>query len=150
VVVIVGIPGAIVAFLRERNKDREEREKERLTRSFQILDQIEGRFFDFVKMSLQHIELDVSDFPVSEFPDANKRRELMVLEALVLTMEHAFLLYHEAPIQFRRDAWPAWDGYIRTWAARKNFVEAWHLMSEHWDSRFCEYMKRVIPGAPST
>ena len=146
VVVIFGIPGAILAFLRERRKDREERQRERITQAFQILQQIEGRFLDFVRISLQHIELDVSDFPVSEFPDADKRRELMMLEALLLTMEHAYLLYHGAPAELRDQAWPAWETYIKKWAVRKNFIEAWHLTSDAWEPRFSKYMNGIVPS----
>jgi hypothetical protein len=144
-VVIFGIPSAIYTFRRERRKDREEKQKERTAQAFQILQQIEGRFLDFVRMSLEHIELDVSDFPVADFPDVNKRRELMTLEALLLTMEHAFLLYHDGPAQFRNEAWPAWETYIQKWAARKNFVEAWHLTSDAWEPTFCDYMKKIVP-----
>ena len=68
IVTILGIPGAIIVFFRERKKERQQREVELQQRQQQALDQLDDKYDDFMRLCLE--------YPVYRYLDYSNRWEL--------------------------------------------------------------------------
>ena len=112
-----------------------------------------GRYIDYVKLCLDHADLDVFDTPIArpEPPTPQQRREEgMVLSVLLSVLERAYLMYGDPRDDFERAQWTAWSAYIRAWAPRANFRSEWALGRGEYDAAFAAYMDGLIATTQPT
>src|SRR5262245_35186348 len=104
VVTVIGLPLAIVVFLFEQRKERENEEEE----VYQLLS---DNYQDFLKVALANPDLGI--FSVDGAPvlnDEQRERKFIIFNMLMSLFERAYLLLYEddmTPKQARR--WHSWE-----------------------------------------
>jgi hypothetical protein len=148
---LVSVALAVFLFVQGQRRDREAREREtarareqRVTESFNALD---DKYIDYVKLCLEHPELDVFDIPIphaaSPSPEV-RRREGMMFAILISVLERSYLMYRDQTDPFKREQWAGWEAYIVKWLERPNFVEEWQRTKKEFDADFARYMDGLI------
>ena len=72
-VTIVGLPLAIITFKQERERDRREMSMNRQQRRDQIFDELDQRYVEFMRLCVEHPELDVMELPLPEPHEPTRR-----------------------------------------------------------------------------
>jgi hypothetical protein len=137
VATVLGVPIAISLFYVEKRRER----RDRIQR---IHETPNALYVDYLKLCLDHPELDIFDLksPSRPSPDS-KKKEWIAFTMLVSMMETAFLLYREHPNQTKNSQWPGWEEYIQRWMSRQNFSSAWVKLSPQFDSHFVAYVNNL-------
>lgn len=138
VVTVVGLPLAIVVFLFEQRKERENEEEE----VYQLLS---DNYQDFLKVALENPDLRLFSAagPVP-LTDEQKERQLIIFNMLISLFERAYLLLHEdemAPKQARR--WHSWEDYILEWIRRPDFRASLPKLLHGEDPSFVRYVEQL-------
>jgi hypothetical protein len=137
----LGIPLAIYVFVRERQRDREERE-------LATYSALKSLYLDYLKLCLDQLELPVQDDTPAITPPltaAQEQRKLLVFEILVNILEAAFFMYRRHADPFKQAQWSGWNQYMRGWCGREDFQAAWeqHLRAQL-DSDFTKHMETLM------
>ena len=116
VVTVVGLPLAILVFLFEQRKERENEEEE----VYQLLS---DNYQDFLKVALDNPDLRLfSAGGANALSAEQKERQLIIFNMLLSLFERAYLLLYDesmSPRQARR--WNSWEDYILEWCRRPDF-----------------------------
>ena len=135
IVTAIGLPFAIVAFLWEQKKERDNEEEE----VYQLLS---DNYQDFLKITLDNPDLHL--FTPEQTPNLSaEQRERMVIifNMLISLLERAYLLLYEKNMsskQARR--WESWADYMREWCQREDFRKLLPTLLEGEDPEFAEYI----------
>ncbi len=138
VVTVIGLPLAILVFLYEQRKERENEEEE----VYQLLS---DNYQDFLKVALENPDLRL--FSTSGSPLLNeeqKERLLIIFSMLTSLFERAYLLLYEedmAPKQARR--WNSWEDYIVEWCNKPHFRNLLPKLLIGEDPSFASYIERI-------
>ena len=103
----------------------------------------------FLRVCLERPYLDVFDIaddaPALLTPE-QKKEELIAFTILFSVFERAYLTYcrHPQSSQSRQSQWPGWEAFIRTYARRSNFREAFLKSGNTFDERFEKYMNSLL------
>ena len=141
VVTAVGLPLAIIVFLYEQKKERDNEEEE----VYQLLS---DNYQDFLKIVLDNPDLRL--FSAEQAPELTKEqreRQIIIFNMLVSLFERAYLLLYEAkmsPQQARR--WSSWADYMREWCRREDFRTLLPVMLEGEDPEFVSYIRALADG----
>jgi hypothetical protein len=139
VVTVIGLPLAILVFIYEQRKERENDEEE----VYQLLS---DNYQDFLKVALAHPELRL--FSAEETPELSaeqRERMLIVFSMLVSLFERAYLLLYEDVMsrkQLRR--WRSWEDYMREWCRRADFRSSLPLLLPGEDPDFVNYIRELV------
>jgi hypothetical protein len=142
VVTVVGLPLAIVVFLFEQRKERENEEEE----VYQLLS---DNYQDFLKVALANPDLGI--FSAEGAPALNqeqKERKLIIFNMLISLFERAYLLLYEEDMsdkQARR--WHSWEDYIVEWCRRPDFRLSLPQLLHGEDPSFVRYVERLAASA---
>jgi hypothetical protein len=120
VVTVIGLPLAILVFLFEQRKERENEEEE----VYQLLS---DNYQDFLKVALDNPDLQV-----------------IIFNMLLSLFERAYLLLYEesmSPKQARR--WNSWEDYILEWCRRPDFRDSLPALLHGEDPGFVRYVERL-------
>lgn len=134
---LIGIPVAIYLYF--INKERE-----RLDREYGTYDELDDKYIEYLRLCLEHPDLDVADIPRPATPPLNsdqQHREFVIFSILISIMERAFLMYADKSNSIRRKQWAGWDAYIRDWGGRPNFKRALPTLRTQFDERFLKYLE---------
>ncbi|HSC67006.1 MAG TPA: hypothetical protein VLC79_04925 [Cellvibrio sp.] len=138
IVTVIGLPMAILVFLYEQRKERENEEEE----VYQLLS---DNYQDFLKVALEHPDLRL--FSASGNPllnDEQSERQLIIFSMLTSLFERAYLLLYEedmAPKQARR--WNSWEDYIVEWCNKPHFRNLLPKMLTGEDPSFATYIEKI-------
>jgi hypothetical protein len=138
VVTVVGLPLAIIVFIYEQRKERDNEEEE-------IYQLLSDNYQDFLRVTLEHPDLRL--FSAEQTPDLTpEQREQMIIifSILVSLFERAYLLQYEEqmkPKQLRR--WLSWDDSIREWCQRGDFRAALPDLLRGEDPDFAKYIQKI-------
>jgi hypothetical protein len=110
VATFLGIPIAVIAYLRDRRKDKAEREVE----TFTTLNDV---YVDYLKLCFDHPqgswyshgEMDERRLSPDEI------RDYVLFEIMICSCESAYYLYRDQSTAFKRRQWEGWNKYIRDW-----------------------------------
>ena len=139
VVTVVGLPLAILVFIYEQRKERENDEEE----VYQLLS---DNYQDFLKVALGHPDLGL--FAAEETPELSaeqRERMLIIFSMLVSLFERAYLLLYEDDMsrkQLRR--WRSWEDYMREWCLRADFRSSLPLLLPGEDPDFVRYIQGLV------
>jgi hypothetical protein len=138
IVTVVGLPLAIVVFLYEQHKERENEEEE----VYQLLS---NDYTDFLKLVIANPDLKLRS---SERPptldEEQQERKLLIFDMLVSLFERAYLLAYEEGMsdkQLRR--WRSWEDYMRQWCGRDDFRRQLPDLLKGEDPDFSAYIRRL-------
>ena len=144
VVTVIGLPLAIVVFLFEQRKERENEEEE----VYQLLS---DSYQDFLKIALENPDLRLfSDKAAPALTDEQKERQLIIYAMLVALFERAFLLlYDEAMSSKQARRWNSWEDYIDEWCRVPRFRESLPRLLRGEDPDFVRHIDRILARANS-
>lgn len=147
VVTAVGLPLAIIVFVYEQRKERDNDEEE----VYQLLS---DNYQDFLRIALEHPDLRLFSPEQTPALTAEQReRMLIIFSMLVSLFERAYVLLYEEnlPAQ-RRRLWQSWADYMREWCQRADFRQALPELLRGEDADFARYLCAVAAqcNAPST
>jgi len=142
VVTVIALPVAIVVFLWEQRKERENEEEE----VYQLLS---DNYQDFLKVALSNPDLGI--FSVGgtlSLSEEQKERKFIIFTMLVSLFERAYLLLYEDDMsakQARR--WHSWEDYMLEWCRRPDFRTSLPKLLYGEDPSFVRYVERLAQSA---
>ena len=140
----------LIAYYEYRNAksatkaERKEASQNHQTEVYHTLDE---KYVDYLRLCFDNPDLDIWDLdedkPRNMSPDQRKQ-ELIAFEMLICIFERAFITYYDQPIEFKQRQWAGWDAYIKSFAKRENFSNAWANLGFSFDDKFQKYMNDTI------
>lgn len=139
VVTIVGLPFAIVVFIKEQRKERMNDDEERYL-------QLSDEYAKFLRLVLENADLRLMTRTTPETPltaEQIERRNIL-FEVLVAIFERAYILVYEDKMTRQASRlWQTWDDYMREWCAREDFCELLPELLQGEDPDFQNYIRRI-------
>jgi hypothetical protein len=138
IVTALGLPVAIVIFLWQQRKERENEDEE----GYQLLS---NAYNDFLKVVLAHPDLQLrSNEPLPSATPEQIERMLVIFDMLISLFERAYLVAYKPKMSDEeRRRWNSWDDYMREWCRRDDFYNALPLLLRGEDPDFQIYIRRV-------
>jgi hypothetical protein len=144
IVTIIGLPVAIVTYMLEQRKERQNEEEE-------IFQRLSDEYREYLKLVLDNSDLHLlrregRQLTLSE--DQAERR-LAIFGILISLFERAYLLvYEEKMSRYTQRMWQSWEDYMREWLRRAEFREALPLLLEGEDMEFTRYIQKLVATLP--
>jgi hypothetical protein len=138
IVTALGLPVAIVIFMWQQRKERENEDEE----GYQLLS---NAYNDFLKVVLAHPDLQLrSNAALHNATPEQVERMLVIFDMLISLFERAYLVaYKPTMSDEERRRWNSWDDYMREWCRRDDFYGALPLLLRGEDPDFQVYIRRV-------
>ncbi len=138
IVTVVGLPLAIVTFVLEQRKERENEDEE-------VYLLLADNYTDFLKLVMANPDLQLrSVCEVQPITAEQEERKLVLFEILISLFERAYLLtYEENMTGKQRRRWSSWDDYMREWCAREDFRNMLPRLLQGEDPDFCSYINKL-------
>jgi hypothetical protein len=139
VVTIVGLPFAIIVFLKEQRKERQNDDEDMYL-------QLSDEYAKFLRLMLDHADLHLSTRtqPATPFTSEQIERRNVLFELLISIFERAYILVYEE--RMGRQAarlWQTWADYIREWCRRPDFRELLPTLLQGEDPEFQQYICKI-------
>jgi hypothetical protein len=118
-VTIVGLPLAILVFVREQRRERQNDQEE-------IYQRLSDEYTSFLKLALDNADLHLLRKQGAEplLTDDQRERKYTLLNILVSIFERAYILVYEDRMDRQtRRLWLSWEDYMREWCRRRDFRE---------------------------
>lgn len=142
IVTTIALPLAIVVFLYEQKKERDNEEEA----VYQLLS---DNYQDFLKIALDHPDLRLfSTKQTPELSTEQRDRMLIIFSMLISLFERAYLLLYEprmAAKPLRR--WLSWEDYMREWCRREDFRASLPALLPGEDPEFVLYIRKLADSA---
>lgn len=138
IVTVIGLPLAIMVFLFQQHKERENEEEE----VYQLLS---DNYQDFLKVALENPDLRLFAAEMTNLNGEQLERQLIIFAMLTSLFERAYLLLYEdnmAPKQSRR--WNSWEDYMLEWCQKPNFRDALPKLLRGEDPSFVRYVEEMV------
>jgi len=139
VVTVIGLPLAILVFLYEQRKERDNEEEE----VYQLLS---DNYHDFLKVVLANPDLRLfTREKTPELNDEQRERMTIIFSMLVSIFERAYLLLYEEDMnekQLRR--WSSWEDYMQEWCERADFRTELPTLLRGEDPQFVDYLEKLL------
>jgi hypothetical protein len=138
VVTTVGLPLAILVFIYEQKKERDNEEEE----VYQLLS---DNYQDFLKIALDHPDLHLfRPEQMPELSEEQRERMLIVFNMLISLFERAYLLLYEPKMNTRQQRrWLSWEDYMREWCRRGEFRALLPVLLEGENAEFGAYIRAL-------
>jgi hypothetical protein len=140
IVTVVGLPLALLTFVWEQRKERQNEDEE-------IFQRLSDEYREFLKLVLDNSDLHLLRRESSrvDFTEEQKERRLAIFGILISLFERAYLLVYEDKMDKQtRRMWQSWEDYMREWVRRAEFREALPTLLEGEDDEFQAYMRRLM------
>jgi len=138
IVTTIGLPLAILVFIYEQKKERDNEEEE----VYQLLS---DNYQDFLKEALGHPDLRLfTPEQTPELNDEQRERMLIIFNMLTSLFERAYLLLYEQKMDSRQQRrWFSWEDYMRQWCRRADFRALLPVLLEGEDPEFSAYIRAL-------
>lgn len=139
VVTIIGLPFAVLVYLRDQRRERDNEEEEQYQH-------LSDAYNEFLKVVLEHADLQLRSNSALENPSPDQReRMLVIFDMLVSLFERAYLVaFKEDMSPEDRRRWNSWDDYMREWCRREDFRNALPQLLRGEDPAFGAYIQRIV------
>lgn len=140
VVTVVGLPFAIIVFVWEQRKERQQEEEE-------LYQRLSDEYANFSKLLLRNADLylTTSAPPPAPLDTEQQERRRIMFDILISLFERAYLLvYEETMSKQTARLWASWEDYIRSWCRRSDFREALPALLEGEDPEFGSYLRNIL------
>jgi hypothetical protein len=139
IVTIIGLPFAIVVFLREQRKERQNDDEEVYLR-------LSDDYAKFLRLVLDNADLQLMTQlrPEKPFTPEQIERRNVLFELLIAIFERAYILVYEDRMS-RQAArlWQTWLDYMREWCRRPDFRELLPQLLQGEDPEFQAYIQKL-------
>lgn len=141
-VTVIGLPFAILVFLKQERAERENEEEE----AYLLL---ANAYNDFLKVVLQHSDLQLRTNAALENPTPEQQERMWVIfDMLVSLFERAYLVAWKPDMsETERRRWNSWDDYMAEWCARDDFFHRLPQLLRGEDPAFVDYINGVAQNA---
>ena len=139
VVNVIGLPFAIVVFLREQQKERQNDDEEVYLR-------LSDDYAKFLRLVLDHADLRLMTQlrPETPFTSEQIERRNVLFEVLISIFERAYILVYEEQMSHQATRlWQTWVDYMREWCRRPDFRELLPELLQGEDPEFQAYIRRL-------
>jgi hypothetical protein len=139
VVTVVGLPLAIIVFIIEQRKERDNDEEE-------IYQRLSDEYREFLKLVLDNADLQLlrRQGIRQELTEEQKERRLAIFGILISLFERAYLLVYEDDMDKKaRRLWRSWEDYMIEWVRRVEFRDALPNLLEGEDEEFTQYIRQL-------
>lgn len=139
VVTIFGLPLAILVFMVEQRRERQNEEEE-------IYQRLSDEYTGFLKLVLTNPDLQVlrKQSPSEPLSDEQIERKLALFSILISLFERAYILVYEPVLDKQsRRLWQSWEDYMREWCRRRDFREALPELLGGEDEDFQAYIRQI-------
>lgn len=143
VVTVVGFPLAILTFVWEQRKERQNEEEE-------IFQRLSDEYREFLKLVLDNADLHLLrlEGARTELTEEQKERQLAIFGILISLFERAYLLVYEEKMDKQtRRMWQSWEDYMLEWVRRTDFRSALPGLLEGEDEEFTHYITGLMKTA---
>ncbi|MGP1717541.1 MAG: hypothetical protein ACTS9Y_10225 [Methylophilus sp.] len=145
IVTVVGLPLAILTFMLEQRKERENEDEE----VYQLL---ADNYTDFLKLVMANPDLQLRSLSQSKaMSEEQEERKLVLFEILISLFERAYLLAYDEDMRgkaLRR--WMSWEDYMREWCGRKDFRQHLPRLLVGEDADFVAHISKIARELEST
>jgi hypothetical protein len=139
VVTVVGLPFAVLVYLRDQRKERDNDEEEQYQH-------LSDAYNEFLKVVLANADLQLRSASALPNPTPEQaERRLLVFDMLISLFERAYLVAYKPemePEELRR--WNSWDDYMREWIRRDDFHNELPQLLRGEDPQFQAYMASLV------
>jgi hypothetical protein len=138
-VTIIGFPMAILVFIYEQRRERQNEQEE-------IYQRLSDEYADFLKLVLTNADLqllrqDGSDRALTE---EQRERKLALFNILISLFERSYLLVYEERMDKQTlRLWLSWEDYMREWCRRKDFRELLPDLLKGEDEDFAAHIRGI-------
>jgi hypothetical protein len=139
VVTVIGLPLAIIVFILEQRKERDNDEEE-------IYQRLSDEYREFLKLVLDNADLQLlrREGVRHELTEEQKERRLAIFGILISLFERAYLLVYEDDMDKKaRRLWQSWEDYMMEWVRRSEFRDALPNLLEGEDEEFTQYIRQL-------
>lgn len=138
IVTVIGLPLAILVFVYEQRKERATDEEE----NYLLL---ANSYNDFLKVTLDHPDLQLRSRTATPNLTADQRERMMVIfEMLISVFERAYLFAYEPGMRGnKRRRWNAWEDFMREWVRRDDFYTHLDELLRGEDPQYADYMRAL-------
>lgn len=145
IVTVVGLPLAILTFVLEQRKERENEDEE-------VYQQLADNYMDFLKLVMANPDLQLrTKCEISPMTPDQEERKLVLFEILISLFERAYLLAYEDNMsgkQLRR--WMSWEDYMREWCSREDFRQMLPRLLQGEDADFAAHISQIAQQVATT
>ncbi len=139
VVTVVALPFAIVVFMFEQRRERQNEEEE-------LYQRLSDDYAGFLKLTLEHADLRLNQAAMDEgelTPEQIERKDVL-FEILTALFERAYILVYEEDMSRQSQRlWASWEDFMRSWCRRQDFRKRLPWLLEGEDPGFVTYLKRL-------
>lgn len=146
VVTIVGLPFAIVVFIKEQRKERQNDDEE-------LYLQLSDEYTKFLRLVLENADLHLMTRtqPDAPFSSEQIERRNILFEVLISIFERAYILVYEEEMSGHVSRlWQTWADYIRDWCRRPDFRELLPELLQGEDPDFQRYIRGIATEESAT
>lgn len=139
VVTVVGLPFAIVVFMFDQRKERQNEDEE-------IYQRLSDEYADFLQLLLNNADLRLmsQESEAAHYNEEQLERKRIIFELLTSLFERAFILVYEPNMNTQtKRLWSSWEDYIRYWCRRKDYRSALKSLLEGEDPDFEKYILKI-------
>lgn len=138
IVTTIGLPLAIVVFVYEQKKERDNEDEE----VYQLLS---DDYQDFLKIALGHPDLRLfTPEQTRELNDEQRERMLIIFNMLISLFERAYLLLYSPKMSSQHlRRWRSWEDYMREWCRREDFYTLLPVLLDGEDPEFGSYIQAL-------
>jgi hypothetical protein len=139
VVTIFGLPLAILIFLYEQRKERQNDEEE-------LYQRLSDEYTNFLKLVLENADLQLlrKQGHDQNLTDEQRERKLVIFGILVSIFERAYILVYEDKMNKQTQRlWSSWEDYMREWCRREDFRTVLPQLLEGEDEDFQRHIQKV-------
>jgi hypothetical protein len=138
VVTVIGLPFAVIVFLIQQHKQRENEEEA-------VYELLSEHYQEFLKVGLENSDLQLfSDQQTPDLSDEQQQRMVIIFSMLVALFERAYLLLFEKRMSKKqRRLWQSWEDYMREWCAREDFKALLPQLLYGEDDDFQKYIRSL-------
>lgn len=139
VVTVIGLPLAILVFIYEQRRERQNEEEE-------IYQRLSDEYTAFLRLVLAHPDLHLLRKAVQDTPlnDEQRERKSAVFNILISLFERAYILVYEEKMDRQAQRlWRSWEDYMREWCRRPDFREALPELLEGEDEDFRAHIQGI-------
>jgi hypothetical protein len=138
-VTIIGLPMAILVFIWEQRKERQNDQEE-------IYQRLSDEYTAFLKLALDNADLHLlrKQGADPELSDDQRERKYTLFNLLVSLFERAYILVYEDKMDRQtRRLWLSWEDYMREWCRRKDFRDVLPELLRGEDEDFAAHIGRI-------